>query len=519
MNKNNQLPSVVLFGCPNAGKSTLFNALCGKSHALVSDTPGTTRDLNVATIDWQHNSLEIVDTGGILDIGILAQSKRREKKTKNRLTTDVQKIDKLVQKKAFTALMKADLVVFLVDARAGLLPQDKELANFVKKHVAKEKIILVANKVDSPRLRDGVADFNKLGFGEPNMISATTGSGTGDLLDIIIKKLPPKTEDISHTSDETADTDTQSPISQYPNSLISNQINVAIIGKPNVGKSSLINMILGEEKIIVSPIAHTTREPNDTKLDYKGHIINLIDTAGISRSGQKNEKKQSDKNTLEKLSIQKSLETLNRADIAILVIDVKEGLTSQESKLAEEIINSRSSLIILANKWDLIKDKNTKKSTSDIYADLPFATWAPIQFVSALTGLKIDKVLDLVLEISDARKISISDNALSKFLHNTVKKHSPIKSWGVKKPYIHEIKQDRTNPPGFCIRIGAQDNLSEAYVRFIQKQLREKFGFLGTPIQTYVDRNKKVHGHNDGYENPKKDKKRKPAGRVNKPVR
>ncbi len=511
---NNQLPAVVIFGCPNAGKSTLFNALCGKSHALVSDTPGTTRDLNVAKIDWQGHTIEIVDTGGILDIGMLTISKRKEKKIKNRTTTDVEKIDKLVQKKAFGALIKADLVLFLVDARAGLLPQDKQLANFVKKHVAKEKIVLVANKVDSPRLREGVPDFNKLGLGEPNMISATTGSGTGDLLDKIISYLPKQTK----LETNNIDTDSTSLISnfQFP---ISNQINVAIIGKPNVGKSSLINKILGEEKIIVSPIAHTTREPNDTKINYQGHIINLIDTAGISRSGQKNEKKQSDKNTLEKLSIQKSLETLNRADIAILVIDIKEGLTSQESKLAEEIMNSRSSLIILANKWDLIKEKNTKKATSDIYADLPFAAWAPIQFVSALTGQKIEKVLDLILKISEARKISISDNALSKFLHNTVKKHSPIKSWGVKKPYIHEIKQDRTDPPGFSIRIGADDNLSEAYVRFIQKQLREKFGFLGTPIQTYVDRNKKVHGHNDGYDNPKKDKKRKPAGRVNKPVR
>jgi len=365
----------------------------------------------------------------------------------------------------------------MVDNKTGLLPQDKQMALFLKKNLPKKqqkKIILTANKVDSPKQRAKTAEFHKLSMGEPIPVSASSGSGTGDLLDIIIKNLKIKsTSDIRH-----------------PTSDIRHPVNVCIIGKPNVGKSSLINSILGYERVIVSAAPHTTREPQDTKIEYNNQIINLIDTAGINRKGAKTD-------GLEKYGIEKSLSALNKADIALLILDINKNITHQDAKLVEEIFDRKKSLIIVANKWDLIEERDTKRYTKYIYAQFPFAHFAPIQFTSALTGEKTKKVLDLVLEIKEQRGKKLGDSQLNKFLVKIVKRHKPAKAKGTKHPRIYELKQTRSDPPKFELRIGPKDTLHFSYVRFIENRLREQYGFMGTPLTTRITKGRVVHGMHD----------------------
>ena len=462
-------PLVIIFGRANVGKSTLFNCLTEKQQALVADIEGTTRDSNIGQVEWRGKNFSLIDTGGIIDLKYLAG----EKNTTN-------DIESKVQKQARDYLKLADLILFLVDARAGLLPQDKAMSKFLQKQPKNKKIILVANKVDGQKQRNETAVFNKLGLGEPRLISAATGSGTGDLLDIIINNLP-------------ANTAKQRPIKEEPKP----EIKIAIIGKPNVGKSSLVNALLGEDRIIVSPVPHTTREPRDIKIEYKNQIFKLIDTAGISKQGQKYARRKKTKQNLEKLSIARSLSALKRANIALLIIDINEKITRQDQRLVEEITKTKTSLVFLANKWDLIKKRDTKAFTEYIYSEFPFARWAPIQFISALTKEKTNKLPDLILKINEQRQTEVSPNALSKFLNRVVKIHAPAKAKGTKHPRIYELKQENSNPPVFSIRIGAKDTIHFSYVRFIENRLREKFGFYGTPITIRVEKNKRIHGKHE----------------------
>ncbi len=462
---NIKKPLIVLFGRTNVGKSTLFNTLTGNKQAITSNIHGTTRDANINIAEWQGREFEIVDTGGIMNIKYLTEKKKK-----------ADDIEIKVQKQARDYLTRADLILFLVDSRDGLLPYDKKMAEFIKKNKnLKEKTIVVANKADSMKIRMDTAEFNKLGMGEPIPVSAANGSGTGDLLDLIIKKLKwkkLKSKKITKKSLEA--------------------IKVCIIGKPNVGKSSLLNSILGYERVIVSDIAHTTREPQNIKITYKKKEITLIDTAGISKKGQKQK-------GLQKFGIEKSLKSLNQADIALLVIDISKKITQQELKIMDEIIKKQKSLIIIANKWDLIEERDTKKYKNYIYSKIPFATFAPIQFTSALTGEKVGKILDLVLKINESRKISISNSVLNKFLNKLVKIHKPPKATGTKKPRIYELKQVKSNPPKFEVRIGSKDTLHYSYLRFIENRLRDKFGFTGTPINVHLNKNPRIHGkHEEG---------------------
>jgi len=458
--KKEILPLVVIFGRTNVGKSTLFNKLTEQNKALISDVEGTTRDSNIGQVEWARKKFTLIDTGGIMN------TKNLLKKT----AKDKEDIDTIVQKQARDYLKKADLILFLVDTKTGLLPDDKKMALILKKTLPQNKnIMLIANKSDNPRLRSQTAEFNKLSLGAPLPISATTGSGTGDLLDLVIKKIPSK---------------------KFPSNRLSSEIfkpiNVCILGQPNVGKSSLVNSILGEKKIIVSPIPHTTREPQDTEIEYNNHLINLIDTAGVSKRGQKGARKIKLKETLEKKSIIKSLGVLKRADIALLVIDIKNGISHQDAKLVDEIISQKVSLIIVANKWDIIETRNTKKYTEYIYDSLPFIKWAPIQFVSALTGEKVMKILDLILEIKEQRKIKVSDTAMKNFLARIVKSQKPPKRKLDKRPHIFEIKQVKIDPPKFLIRIRNKDEIHYSYIKFIENRIRESFGFIGAPINIEI---------------------------------
>jgi len=474
--EKNNLPLVVIFGRTNVGKSTLFNALVEKKQALVADIPGTTRDSNIGQVSWGRLSFNLIDTGGIIDLKYLTGQSAK--------TND---IEVKVQQQARQYLDQADLILFLVDNKTGLLPQDKQMALILKKTADAKKIILVVNKVDSPGQRAKTAEFFKLALGDVIAISAANGSGTGDLLDIVVKRLESRNSQLT----------THHPKVYFKNGLrvmsyeLQDIIKVCIIGKPNVGKSSLLNSLLGYQRVIVSPIPHTTREPQDTDIIYQEKNIKLIDTAGISKKGAKTK-------GLEKYGIAKSLGMLTKADIALLVLDISEGITHQDAKLIEEILNQQKSLILIANKWDLIKARDTKKYTNYIYGKLPFTQFVPIQFTSALTGEKVKKILDLILAIDQERKLKLGDSQLNKFLLRLVKIHRPAKGKGVKHPRIYEFKQIAANPPRFIIRLGPKDNIHFSYLRFMENRLRENFGFTGTPITIKIAKNKNLRGqHKD----------------------
>ncbi len=476
--KEKQLPLVVIFGRTNVGKSTLFNTFTEKKLALVSDIPGTTRDSNSSTVEWQGREFELVDTGGIMDY----PSKELFKKQKGKLEIkSVEDINLLVQRQALNFFKLADLVLFVVDNKSGLLPQDKVISDLLKKHLEedqKDKILLTVNKVDNFKQFSEAAVFNKLGLGEPLPVSAATGSGTGDLLDEIVKnlrkkKLIKKTKKVEEDRDK--------------------NISVCIVGKPNVGKSSLINKLFGSEKVIVSDIPHTTREPQNVELTYKEKNITFIDTAGISRKGKKGKKGI----RLEKFGIEQSLRTMNKADIVLLVLEINKPITHQDAKIIEEVIKRRKSLVIVANKWDLIEERDTKEFKRLTYAKLPFASWAPIQFISAKSGEKVQKIFDLIVELDANRRIELSDSVLTKFLNKIVKIHKPAKAKGTKRPRIYELTQLRTNPPRFIMRIGSKDTLDNSYVRFVKNRLRDQFGFTGLPLDIFVLKNAAIHGQSE----------------------
>ncbi|MFA4942367.1 MAG: ribosome biogenesis GTPase Der [Patescibacteria group bacterium] len=468
-------PIIAIVGRTNVGKSTLFNRIVEKNQALVSDIENTTRDSNQAVGYWSNHNFTVVDTAGIIDVKYLSDKKL--------LNNPLNSIDLKTQKQVVTFFKKAAVIIFMVDNKAGIMPADRDMAKFFQKRKElKERLILVVNKVDNHRQKNEAAIFNKLGLGEPVYISAASGSATGDLLDIIVSRLPedkeaqkPKWEGYTEEDD-----DSEGPQDE------NRPINVCIIGKPNVGKSSLLNSILGYERVIVSDIPHTTREPQKTEIIYKDKVINVIDTAGISKHGHKAER-------LEKYGIMKSLATLKHADIALLMLDISQDITHQDAKIIEEITDVRKSFIILANKWDLIPDRNVKKWTADIYKKLPFVTWAPIHFLSAKTGAKVDKIFDLVLAIAEARKVKLSDSQLDKFLKRIVKIHKPAKGKGIGHPHIYRITQAKVNPPRFEVRIGSHDDLHFSYARFIENQLRAQFNIVGTPIGIRIVKNIKTH--------------------------
>jgi len=453
-----KLPLVAICGRTNVGKSTLFNRLIEKRQALVSDIEGTTRDCNLGLVHWNRKIFRLVDTAGLLDAGFISGKKK--------IDND---IDSLAQQQALNYLREAKLLLFVADGKAGLLTEDRLLAKALRQNpLYSAKTILVVNKIDSGKWLTEAVVFNKLGLGEPITISAQTGAGTGDLLDIVLKKIEAATD-----------------LNEEEEREITAKL--CIVGKPNVGKSSLLNALLGYNRVIVSDRPHTTRESQDTELIHKDKLIRLIDTAGISRHGHKSK-------GLEKEGIAMSLQSLQRADIALLVLDISEELTHQDAKIVEKIVERQKSLIIIANKWDKVEEKNQKHWQEKIFSKLPFAAWAPLLFVSAKTGAKVNKILDIALEVASALKTEISETQLKKFLSRVVKIHLPAKGRGLKAPHIYEIAQTRHNPPSFTVRIGSRDDLHFSYVRFLENRLREQYDFMGTPIKMSVIKNKKKHG-------------------------
>lgn len=460
----NKLPLIVLIGRTNVGKSTLFNRLVEKNQAIVSPIENTTRDFNANTINWRGFDFQLIDTAGVMETVDL-------KRKIDQSTLGLARIEQKTQKQAYEFINKADLIFFVVDNKVGLLPEDKNIVQFLKKRDYQSKTILVVNKVDEFKQRSEASEFNKLALGDPAYISAASGSGVGDLLDLSVDYFAKdKNKFAKEKKAETLE-----------------KINVCILGKPNVGKSSLLNALVGYERVIVSDMPHTTREPQNTELQYKDKIINIIDTAGISRRGQKTK-------GLEKYGIIKSMQTLRQADVVLLVIDINDTITKQDSKLIEEITDLGKSFIIVANKWDMVEDRNTKKWTREININFPFILWAPIVFVSALSGEKTNKIFDLILKINEARNMEINETALSRFLEKMVKVHRPSKGKGVKHPRVYSLRQCWVNPPRFEVKIGSEEDLHKSYLRFLENRIRENFGFFGTPIKVGIKHKKKVHG-------------------------
>ena len=437
-------PRVAIVGRTNVGKSTLWNRLTETSRALVSDEPHTTRDRQYGRVLWGGMAFEIVDTGG--------------------MDTESDEIGTGIREQAERAIQEAQLVLFMIDAKAGVLPQDQTLAK--KTQTLNKHVWLVANKADKAQHISLAhqSDVYRLSLGEPYAISAATSLGIGDLLDAVLLEI----DRLGHPA-----------IPQYEEQ----PLKLVLIGRPNVGKSSLVNSILGEKRVIVSSIAHTTREPQDTWLRYEDHDLVLVDTAGMRKRSHITER-------LEEEGIERNERAIASADIACLIFDASDDPSAQDRHLAGIIEENKKGLILVANKWDLVENKKTETTQEYeklIRQSLPFLDWAPMVFVSAKTGQRAKQLLDMAFQIQGERFRHIDYNALNRLLKACIKAKRPLQSYGPKSPRIYDIAQTGHAPPTFLITVhGDKDNLHPGWVKFFQKRLRDKFGFIGTPIVTRV---------------------------------
>lgn len=452
-----QKPVIVLVGRPNVGKSTLFNRLVGQRLAIIDDIPGTTRDRLLAEGDWAGHDFYVVDTGGI-DPG-----KQHSQKPLSIGSADfVQDI----RAQAEIALEEADVILLVTDAIEGVTQADHEVVDILRRRRSKSDrqhtppILLVVNKADSEQTRQNAYDFYSLGMGEPYAISAIHGTGTGDLLDAVVAQFPEPIED-----EEEDDS-----------------IKIAIVGKPNAGKSSLLNKITGQQRSIVSNIPGTTRDAIDTRLTKDGQEYTLIDTAGIRKRG-------SIIPGVEKYSVLRAMQAIERCDVAVLVVDAVDGITAQDTHIAGYINDAWKSVMLVINKWDLIeKDHLTALDfEKHVRRELNFLPYVPIIFISAETGQRVHQVLPLVKEIQEERTRKISTAQLNKILVNAQDKHqSPS---GIGRPFrIYYGTQVNTEPPTFLLYCNDPKLGHFTYMRFIENQIRETFPFKGTPIKLVLKR-------------------------------
>jgi GTP-binding protein len=444
-------PIVALVGRPNVGKSTLFNRLCGEMSAIVDDTPGTTRDRLIAEGEWSGVVFDVVDTGGI-------DPSANSRKTPLSIGSADFITD--IRSQALVAIEEADIVLFLVDAISGVTPADIEVAQILRKSqkmvdgVATPPIILVVNKADSARQRSSVMEFYELGMGEPHAISAVHGTGTGDLLDVLLAAFPERKPEVEDDS-----------------------VKIAIVGKPNVGKSSLLNRLTGEERAIVSPIAGTTRDAVDTKIDYEGISVTLIDTAGIRRRGKVEP-------GVEKYSVVRSMRAIERCDVAILMIDAVDGISAQDAHIAGYVKDEWKSCIVVVNKWDAVeKDTYTMQTfTEKIRNELNFVDYVPILFISAKNGQRVDQVMPLALLVQEERLAHVKTGPLNRILQKAQETHSPTSKTGTSIKLYYGT-QVRTDPPTFMIYCNNPKLAHFTYMRFLENQIRVEYPFTGTPIR------------------------------------
>ena len=445
-------PVVALVGRPNVGKSTLFNRLAGERLAVVDDVPGTTRDRLVAEADWNGVFFDIVDTGGIDPVP--------GSTGKQPLSIGSADFIDAIRSQAELAIQEADAVLFLTDAESGVTPADQEVAQILRRFQREldgqpwPPVLLVVNKADSQTRRDMALQFYELGMGEPIPISAFHGTGTGDLLDELVAHLP--------ESEEQEETES---------------VKIAIVGKPNSGKSSLLNRLFGQERAIVSPIPGTTRDAVDTIMEYQGVPITLIDTAGIRRRGKIEP-------GVEKYSVLRSLQAIERADVSLLMVDAQSGITSQDTHIAGFILDAWKSAVVLVNKWDLIeKDSFTMDEYSlRVKRELNFMEYVPVLFISAKTGQRIDKVLPLALQVQEERLVRLSTSQLNQIIHKAQDAH-PAPSSGGRQFKMYYGTQVRSDPPTFLIYVNDPKLAHFSYIRYLENQLRKEYPFLGTPIR------------------------------------
>ncbi len=453
------LPLVAIIGRPNVGKSTLFNRLTESRKSIVGDEPGITRDRIYGTVDWRAKSFELIDTGGIVP-------------------DDEAIIPANIFKQAGNAIEQAQAIIWVVDARAGITPLDEEISVYLR-NVGKP-VFIAANKAESKKVEEEAGEFHQFGF-ELVPVSAEHGSNVGDLLDEVFEVL--------EFSEEEAEEESET-------------IKLAIIGRPNVGKSSILNKILGEERVIVSPIAGTTRDAIDTELTVDGQKFLLIDTAGIRRKGKTTE-------MAEKLSVIMARKSLERADVAILVIDASEGVANLDASIAGYALDSGCSLIIAVNKWDLIEDKDTATAFEferNLRDKLKFLDWSPVVTISALSGQRVSRILPLVEKANEARNKRISTSKLNTFFEKTVNQPrggggiAPGKG-GRARLHIQYITQAGLRPPMFILftsgGTGSKAGLHFSYLRYIENRLRDEFEFFATPLRI-KERHKSKKGKGKG---------------------
>lgn len=448
-------PVVALVGRPNVGKSTLFNRLAGEPMAIVDDTPGTTRDRIFAEAEWVGVEFDIVDTGGI--------DPTPASGGKEPLSIGSADFIREIRTQAQIAIEEADVVLFIVDAIMGVTPADIEVAQLLRKKqkivdgVAQPPVLLVVNKADSAGLRANAEQFYELAMGDPYAISSVHGTGTGDMLDALVKLLPPQTKDEEDDS-----------------------VKIALVGKPNVGKSSLLNRILGEERSIVSPIAGTTRDAVDTKIEVNGLAVTLIDTAGIRRRGRIDP-------GVEKYSVVRSMRAIERADVSLLLIDAQDGISAQDAHIAGFILEAWKSCVVIVNKWDAIEKNNytMQEYTERIRKDLNFMPYVPILFISAKTGQRVDQVLETALRVQEERLARITTSSLNAILQKAQDAHAATSKTG-KSLRVYYGNQVRSDPPTFLLHCNDPKLGHFTYIRYLENQIRKEYGFLGTPIRVIL---------------------------------
>jgi len=431
------IPVVALLGRPNVGKSALFNRIVGRDTAIVSDEAGTTRDRHFARADWSGRAFWLVDTGGVAD-------------------DPKQPMDIEIRRQVGEAIGEADLLLFVVDAIAGVHPSDAHVAELLR--TSGKPWILVANKVDNPRSAD-YYEFYSLGLGDPVPVSANNGMGSGDLLDVVVQHLPPMTVEESQA------------------------LSIAVIGRPNVGKSSFVNRLLGEERLVVSDVAGTTRDAIDTPMRYHGRDLIFIDTAGLRRQSRVEE-------GIEFYSALRTRRAIERAEICLLLVEPIEGeLQNQDLKIAALAWEAGRGLIVVVNKWDLAErdDKATARFEKKAREKAPYLNFVPFLFASAKTGLRVNRVLDLILAVDEERQKRITTSEVNERLGELVARLQPPQAAGrdVKLNYATQVQ---TSPPTIAVFGNHPELVEEHYVRYLHNGFREAWGFTGNPLRVVMRR-------------------------------
>ena len=448
---------IALVGRPNVGKSTLFNRIVGQRLAVVHDQPGTTRDRLHASAEWNGVSFTVVDTGGIEVLPDTVVSGRRPGPERV-LTQDSAPFIPLIRAQAEQAIHDADAIIFLTDAASGLTAADEEVAEILR--YSRCPVFLAANKADNERLRQDAFEFYSLGVEMVYPVSALHGRGVADLLDDVIEAVAGP--DVELDAEDPADLE---------------GLGLAIVGRPNVGKSSLLNKLLGEERAIVSPIAGTTRDAIDTYLEWEGTPVTLIDTAGIRRRGKV-------ERGVEQYSVLRALRAIQRADVALLVIDGVQGVTSQDMHVASFILDEWASVVVLINKWDAVeKDTHTMVEYTGWVRDaLCFLDYVPVLYISALTGKRVHKVIPQALAVQQARFLRIPTGELNRLVQDALARHSPPSKFG-RRLKIYYASQPGVDPPTFVFHINDTSLVHFGYERYLENRLREAFDFPGTPLR------------------------------------